>query len=110
MIKIQVYLKQNRFKKIKITGHADFEKKEQAIACAGVTAIVTGMGNAIEQILQKKQNQVKILIKEGYSEFIISFDAEHQKTTQILLQILYFQLLTIAQQYPKHINLIKLLN
>ncbi len=84
--------------KIIIKGHADYAENGKDIVCAGVSSIVTGTINALEQITKKKPCFV---IKEGFSEVEFKNDDEEQ----IIANVMKVQLETIENSYKKYIKI-----
>ena len=64
MISVNVTFIDQKIQQIEISGHANFDRHGKDIVCAGVSAIVYGSINAIDQV---KKNQIEFKIKEGYT-------------------------------------------
>ncbi|AGM24927.1 ribosomal-processing cysteine protease Prp [Spiroplasma chrysopicola] len=99
MIKINFIKTENKIKKVEITGHALQAESGKDLVCAAVTAISTGTLNAIDQI---KEHSCNFTIDDGLIVIEVFSDDD---ILQIILQTMYYQLLTIYQQYQTYIQL-----
>lgn len=99
MIKIKFKKDQLNYIEVEIKGHSNYDKFNQDIVCAAVTGIATGMLNALNQLFA---DDVALDAKNGY---ILIKVKQSSADLQLLLQALYYQLLTIKQQYDKNIEL-----
>ncbi|WP_374696804.1 ribosomal-processing cysteine protease Prp [Spiroplasma endosymbiont of Polydrusus formosus] len=98
MIKIIITKNEQKIKKIEITGHAKSAEYGKDLVCAAITGIVTGGLNAIDQI---KPDSCESVVKERLINIIIKNDSAD---LQVMLQTIYYQFLTIYQQYQKFIS------
>ncbi|WP_342255662.1 ribosomal-processing cysteine protease Prp [Spiroplasma endosymbiont of Poecilobothrus nobilitatus] len=98
MIKIIITKTEQKIKKIEITGHAKAAEYGKDLVCAAITGIATGGLNSIDQI---KPNSCQFIVKEG---LIIITVKNNSADLQVVLQTIYYQFLTIYQQYQKFIS------
>lgn len=82
---------------MKVTGHANSAPYGEDLVCAGVSAIMTGGINALHR------QTVKIKNTEGLSELQVTDVKDHHN--QAVYQVIYTQLKTIAEAYPKFIRI-----
>lgn len=73
------------------------------IVCAGVSAIVYGSINAIDQV---KKNQIEFKIKEGYTFIKVKKDSSD---LQLLLKMMLVQLQTLEETYGQFIKINQLM-
>lgn len=99
MIKIIITKTEKKIKKIEITGHAKASEYGKNLVCAAITGVATGGLNAIDQI---KPNSCQFIVKEGL--IIITVKNNNSADLQVMLQTIYYQFLTIYQQYQKFIS------
>ena len=86
-------------KKIRISGHADYEEAGKDIVCSSVSSIVTTSVNAI---LMFNRNTIKYKVKEG----LVSIDIiKEDNTTKKLLENMINLLSELESEYPKNIRL-----
>lgn len=98
MIKIIINKTEQKFTKIEIIGHAQAGEYGKDLVCAAITGIATGGLNAIDQI---KPNSCEFVINEGLITIIVK---ENSSDLQVILQTMYYQFLTIYQQYQEFIS------
>ncbi|WP_425377746.1 ribosomal-processing cysteine protease Prp [Spiroplasma endosymbiont of Polydrusus pterygomalis] len=98
MIKIIITKTEQKIKKVEITGHAKASEYGKDLVCAAIAGIATGGLNAIDQI---KPDNCEFLVKEGLINIIVKNDSAD---LQVMLQTIYYQFLTIYQQYQKFIS------
>jgi hypothetical protein len=90
------------YKKIIIQGHANSAKYGKDIVCAGVSAIVFGSLNAIEQ---KASSMPEIKISDG-DDGLVSIDKIYDIKAQEIIDIMIIQLKTVEESYSKYIKVI----
>lgn len=100
MIKIEVSYQNDSIKEISIQGHADFDQYGNDIVCAGVSSIIFGIMNAMDNLLSP--NEFNITIEKNY----IELNARSQKASEYL-SICELQLQTIADSYRKNVKIIR---
>lgn len=99
MIKIKFKKDQSNYIEVGIKGHSNYDQFNQDIVCAAITGIATGMLNALNELFA---TDVELDAKNGY---ILIKVKQTSADLQLLLQALYYQLLTVKQQYDKNIEL-----
>ncbi|AHF60847.1 hypothetical protein P344_02420 [Spiroplasma mirum ATCC 29335] len=98
MIKINFYKTENIISKVEIFGHANAGEVEKDLVCAAITGIASGGLNAIDQL---ENDTCDFTINEG---LIIIKVVKNIHNLQVILNTLYYQLLTIYQQYQNYIS------
>ncbi|RHZ36374.1 ribosomal-processing cysteine protease Prp [endosymbiont GvMRE of Glomus versiforme] len=99
MIKVFYRLHENKkqFKYIKIQGHANSAPKGKDLVCAGISAIVNGVINFLQENYAEFC-QISVLP----AEIIINCSASNNKNLQLCLQMFFFQLKNVALSYPQY--------
>ena len=97
MIRATVYRRtaDQSFKGLRILGHAGYEQYGKDIVCAGVSALVVNLVNAIEQLTDEAQ---------GLIEFKFCRQAGHDAT--LLMQACIMGLEAIQQEHSDYIRLL----
>lgn len=103
MISVNVTFIDQKIQQIEISGHANFDCHGKDIVCAGVSAIVYGSINAIDQV---KKNQIEFKIKEGYTFIKVKKDSSD---LQLLLKMMLVQLQTLEETYGQFIKINQLM-
>ncbi|CCZ85991.1 putative uncharacterized protein [Firmicutes bacterium CAG:631] len=103
MISVNVTFIDQKIQQIEISGHANFDRHGKDIVCAGVSAIVYGSINAIDQV---KKNQIEFKIKEGYTFIKVKKDSSN---LQLLLKMMLVQLQTLEETYGQFIKINQLM-
>lgn len=98
MILVTITKTNNLIKEIIVKGHANSNKYNKDLVCAGVSSIVSGTINAISEI----KGNVKYGVENGYA--IIQF--EDDNTSQIIANTMIIQLKTIEESNQKFIKII----
>ena len=93
MIKVKV-----NPRKIRISGHAEYEEAGKDIVCSSVSSIVTTSVNAI---LMFNRDTIKYKVKEG----LVNIDIiKNDDTTKKLLENMINLLSELESEYPKNIK------
>ncbi|AXK51462.1 ribosomal-processing cysteine protease Prp [Spiroplasma alleghenense] len=100
MINVLVQKTNNKYKKMTITGHAQSGKYGEDLICAGVTAIVGGALNGLDELFK---DGVNLAVLDNRVEIVID-DLSNQEI-QLVCEFIFLQLKTIEVQYPKNITL-----
>lgn len=103
MISVNVTFIDQKIQQIEISGHSNFDRHGKDIVCAGVSAIVYGSINAIDQV---KKNQIEFKIKEGYTFIKVKKDSSN---LQLLLKMMLVQLQTLEETYGQFIKINQLM-
>lgn len=99
MIRVKIkYLDQN-ISQIEIKGHSENEDGYNDLVCAGVSCIVYGTLNALEELTL---NNYLVKQDDGYTLMEIS---ESNEVNQIILKTMVIQLATIVEKYPMYIKI-----
>lgn len=99
MIRIDIKRKDRRIAEMRICGHAEYDVKGKDLVCAGVSCIAVGALNAIEETC----NTCDLKLEEGLIH--ISVNLLEDRDTQIMLEMLRIQLLTMQEAYQNYIRL-----
>lgn len=93
MIKVKV-----NPRKIRISGHAEYDEAGKDIVCSSVSSIVTTSVNAI---LMFNRDTIKYKVKEG----LVNIDIiKNDDTTKKLLENMINLLSELESEYPKNIK------
>lgn len=97
MIQVSIIRSKQSYRMMKVTGHANSAPYGEDLVCAAVSAIMTGGINALDLKAAKVKNI------EGLSEIQIT-NTQYEKN-QSVLQVMFIQLQTIANEYPTYIRI-----
>jgi uncharacterized protein len=100
MTGVQVYQKQDYVDKIIIKGHALSGEYGHDVVCAGISTVVTGICNALEELSDYAEKM--ITYKEGYVEIPNLID---DAKVQLIIDVLIVQLKTIENVYSDYIEI-----
>ncbi|MDQ7983185.1 MAG: ribosomal-processing cysteine protease Prp [Spiroplasma sp.] len=98
MVKVNLYYQQDKIVKLEVSGHANFDQVGKDIVCAGISAVIFGTLNALDNLISK--NEVKII--EAKNKITIDI-LKVTDDNQMILQTMFWQLKTISSQYTKNI-------
>ncbi len=89
----------DKIQSIKASGHALFAPSGKDIVCAGISSILIGGINAIDQmgLIEKCTYEVE------NGKLVLSIHDCHDTTLQVILCTMYIQLKTIEESYSKYI-------
>lgn len=100
MIKVAVKKVDGDLKKISIKGHADYDAYGKDIVCAGVSSVVIGGINALDEM-----KSFHIVHQSGNVEIkVLDTMTTHD---MIVLSTVIVQLETIADAYPDYVKVVK---
>jgi len=104
MIKIFYYLDNDKkhFKYIKIQGHANFAPKGKDVVCAGISAIVNGTINFLQENYTEDCQ-----ISVSPAEIIIDCFSPNSKEFQLCLKMFFYQLKNIASVYSQYFQFVE---
>ena len=100
MISVNVSFMGKDVKSLTVSGHANYDKYGKDIVCAGVSAVVTGGINALENQVEN----IEIINKENMLGVKVINSNEY---IQIVLNTILIQLETIENSYKKYIKITK---
>lgn len=98
MVKTNFYYQKDQIVKVEVSGHSNFDQVGKDIVCAGISAIIFGTLNALDNLVS--QQEVKIV--EPETKVIIEV-LKPSDNNQMILQTMFWQLKTISNQYRKNI-------
>lgn len=98
MIKVKVTKKHNQITTIVVSGHANSGEYGKDLVCAGISAVVIGALNALNN-----HPSYAIDVKDGY----VSIDTKmlQEEHDAIVLETMLISLQTIEQNYRKYIKI-----
>jgi len=98
MIKVLIKLEEKKFRSLEIKGHANSADSGQDLVCAGVSSVLTGGLNNLEN-----PKDFEIILDEGYSYVkAINSISSHD---EIVLETIIVSLRTIEESYGKFIQI-----
>lgn len=103
MTKVELYRADKTIYRVVVSGHALFDEYGHDIVCAGISTVVTGILNALEELTPYNTSQV--VFRPGYVE--IPHLTEDEKV-QWTVQVFVIQLKTIAMKFPDYIEILDL--
>lgn len=98
MIKVLIKLEGKKFHSLEIKGHANSAEQGEDLICAGVSSVVTGALNNLEN-----PKGFDIMLDEGYS--LVEAKEEISNHDEIVLETIIVSLKTIEESYPKFIKI-----
>lgn len=103
MINVLVVKEENFIKQVTVDGHANFSEHGSDIVCAGVSAVVIGSLNAIDEIDDDVQFDVSASEDETGHITYRSLKSTYEE--QLLLKSMIISLQTIEENYSEFINI-----
>lgn len=100
MVKVSFYYQTNNIVRTEVEGHANFDQHGQDIVCAGISAIVFGSLNALDNLVSKQE----IKIEQSNNKIVINV-RQATNANQMILKTMLWQLKTISEQYHKNISI-----
>lgn len=98
MIKVIVKRENTNYKKITITGHAEYAKYGKDIVCSATSSIAITTVNGILLL-----NKDSLSYKQSEDGLEINVNS-YEKTTQILLENMINMLMELEEEYPTNIK------
>lgn len=86
-------------RKVHVSGHAEFDQVGSDIVCAGVSAIVFGTLNAIVELWGEDSTIVNVQDND------VLIEAELDINVCNVLEVMYYQLKSIAESYNDYISI-----
>ena len=102
MIQVSVGMCDEQILSLQCTGHAGYAEAGKDLVCAGVSSILFGALNALNELekgnaeLRVTKSKISIRVKE---------DSEH---IQLLLKMILIQLKTVQESYQEYIEIKKM--
>lgn len=96
---IRIKITENQLFTLECKGHANFEKNGKDIVCAGVSAVLAGGFNSIENV-----NGFEMIMKDGYS--LLRAKEPINSHDEIVIETMIRGLKNIAESYPKNVAII----
>lgn len=97
MINVRVETQEDKITTMVVNGHANHDEYGQDVVCAGVSAIMFGLCNALDEYHTNSKFEV------SDNEFNIQSDLSQESET--ILRTGLIQLKTIEESYPKNIKI-----
>ena len=98
MIKVLIKHEGNKFLSLEVKGHANSAPHGEDLVCAGVSAILTGGFNSLENI-----ENFKYELKEGYAFLEKKNDISFHD--EIVIETIITSLETVKESYEKFIQI-----
>lgn len=99
MIKVLITKQNSKYQTFQITGHSHSDVHGKDLVCAGVSSIVVGMLNAIDELAP---NCCVMEMDEGFTKIVVN---NYNDKLHLLLESLRIQLNTIEFKYKKYIKI-----
>lgn len=99
VVQVRVQKQQKQLKKLSISGHAGEVPAGENLVCAGVSSVVVGLLNAIDELAN---GSCEISVSDEITEIVV---LKPTKDLDIILNTGIIQLKTIAEGYPKLIKI-----
>ncbi|AME09799.1 hypothetical protein HMPREF1983_00180 [Gemella bergeri ATCC 700627] len=103
MIKVEITKGVNNIKQIIVDGHANFAEEGSDIVCAGVSAIIFGLINSIDEL--DDEVVFDISVSEDETGHLTYRSLKSTMTEQLLLQAMLVSLKTIEANYADYITI-----
>lgn len=103
MITVIVEKKQGLIKQISVDGHADYAESGSDIVCAGVSAVVIGNLNAIDEL--GEDVVFDISANEDITGHITYRSLESTDKEQLILKAMLISLKSIEDSYSEYITI-----
>lgn len=100
MTKVTILKCGNFISNIEIKGHALSSEYGKDVVCAGISTVITGICNSLEELTDYNVNQ--ITIKSGH---VIIPNINKDEKIQLICEVMIVQLKMIEQSYPKYIEI-----
>ncbi|MGX7112622.1 ribosomal-processing cysteine protease Prp [Gemella cuniculi] len=103
MIKVEIKKEVEKIKQITVDGHADFAEHGSDIVCAGVSAIVFGLINSVDEL--DDEVQFDISTNEDETGHLTYRSLQSTSKEQLLLNAMLIALKTIEENYSNYITI-----
>ena len=103
MIKVDILKEVENIKQVTVDGHADFSEHGSDIVCAGVSAVVFGLVNAIDEL--DEDVVFDISASEDETGHLTYRSLKSTNSEQLLLQAMLVALKTIEENYSEYITI-----
>lgn len=100
MIKIKVDYNSNYIKKVRVTGHANYDDYGKDIVCASVSSIVI---TSINLILKMDNECISVIQKEGLIDLTV---LKEEKDVNRILENMLDMLKELSKEYEKNVKII----
>ena len=98
MIQLSIFGKPNQITKVILQGHAEYRDWGKDVVCAGVSSIVFGTMNALDEL-------AKDACAFQIDENKITIDVEQTShDVQMILETMVIQVKTVMESYPKNVT------
>jgi len=98
MITVKIEKENNKYRKIKVLGHAMYDEYGKDIVCSAASSIIT---TTVNGILSLNKESISYLVGKKGMNIDIKSD---EKTTQILIHNMVNLLKELEVQYPDNIH------
>lgn len=100
MIKIKIQKQDDYIKKIKITGHANYDERGKDIVCASVSSIAI---TSVNVILKMDDKAINVKQSDGLLEIDV---LKHDTNIKIVLENMIDMLKELSKDYEKNVKII----
>ena len=98
MIKVLIKREENKFESLEVKGHANSAPHGEDLVCAGVSAVLTGGLNNLQNV-----KDFDIVLDEGNAHVVAK--KEVSSHDEIVLETIIVSLKTIQESYPEFITI-----
>ena len=103
MIKVEIKREVENIKQVIVDGHADYAEHGSDIVCAGVSAVVFGLINAVDEL--DEDVQFDISASEDETDHLTYRSLKSTDREQLLLNAMMVALKTIEENYSDYITI-----
>ena len=103
MIKVEIVKEVEIIKQVTVDGHADYAEHGSDIVCAGVSAVIFGLINAVDEL--DEDVQFDISASEDETGHLTYRSLESTDKEQLLLNAMLVALKTIEENYSDYITI-----
>ncbi|WP_170007805.1 ribosomal-processing cysteine protease Prp [Bacillus fonticola] len=107
MIAVTVQQRDNRIHSLTLEGHAGFAKHGEDLVCAGVSAVIFGGINAVEELLSVSLQVEQRPNESGYirADVPAGLPVDKEANVELLLRSIISSLRTIERDYGKYVSI-----
>lgn len=98
MIRVSIKQSNGHYTLLKIKGHAEYAEHGQDLVCAGVSSVIFGLANAIDEL----NGNCDIQINDNE---ILFANIQNDMTTQLVIETGIIQLKSIAEVHSQYIQI-----
>lgn len=103
MIKVEIVKEVEFIKQVTVGGHADYAEHGSDIVCAGVSAVIFGLINAVDEL--DEDVEFDISANEDVTGYVTYRSLKSTDKEQLLLNAMLIALKTIEENYSDYITI-----